>query len=297
MLHIDIGTLRFGTAVEIGGHIRCGCGGVGDRCGSGKEVARLNRIDPGTTKAAEIAHDQRTDVGAGLPQCRYTYRIVILVRIVGIAVARIVDDEAVASVEVGGNAHGQGIADGNVAHHRGEGIVEAAIGEIDRCSPFVLRACGNEVDDAGGRVAAVERALRAAQHLDSLEIEEAHFLRLRTGDVDAVDVECGRRVALLGTVGGRGAADRDLQAVAAHDREVGNGFFELGRIGDAGLGQFVPADCGHGDGGLGQQRFDAVGGDDDIAFDAVLVLRLGDRLILRQSGDGLHRQDCSRTRQ
>ena len=52
-----------------------------------------------------------------------------------------------------------------------------------------------DFDRTGSRVAAVQRALRTAQHFDTLEVEEAGARTLRARDVLAVEVVSGGRVA------------------------------------------------------------------------------------------------------
>src|SRR5947208_7308502 len=66
------------------------------------------------------------------------------------------------------------------------------------------RACGRvtrllRVDDDGPRqsVAPIERALRAAQDLNALDIEQALVNEQRVGDLHAVDHEGDRRLATI----------------------------------------------------------------------------------------------------
>ena len=54
----------------------------------------------------------------------------------------------------------------------GEDLVVVAVGQTRIAREHVRRLGGDQVDRAAGRVAAVERALRPAQHLDALEVEQ-----------------------------------------------------------------------------------------------------------------------------
>jgi hypothetical protein len=51
------------------------------------------------------------------------------------------------------------------------------------------RLVGADVDRAGGGVLAVERALRAAQHLDLLDVEEVEHCRGGPREIDIVHVD------------------------------------------------------------------------------------------------------------
>ena len=67
-----------------------------------------------------------------------------------------------------------------------------------------LRLVGEDVDDAAGGVAAIERALRPAQHLDSL-----HIVEFRVGDAGAIDrrIIFGDADALIASRRDQGIAD------------------------------------------------------------------------------------------
>jgi hypothetical protein len=71
------------------------------------------------------------------------------------------------------------------------------------------------LDRAADRVAAVERALRAAQHLDPLDVVDFEHRRLGSVQVDVVEIEADARLE---------AGDRVLLADAADEggeRRVG----------------------------------------------------------------------------
>src|SRR5690606_3685470 len=58
---------------------------------------------------------------------------------------------------------------------------------------FFVEAARDVAHGAADRVAAVQRALRAAQHFDALNVENVEHRRLRTGNVDVVDIEANAR--------------------------------------------------------------------------------------------------------
>src|SRR5205085_11408354 len=49
-------------------------------------------------------------------------------------------------------------------------LVEIAVGQVDMAAEVELRPGADDVDEAGRRVAAEQGALRAAQHLDPLDV-------------------------------------------------------------------------------------------------------------------------------
>ena len=126
---------------------------------------------------------------------------------------RAVLQEAVPFVPRRGGAQRQHVVHGHVDHGAEPARAPVAERGVDVALEAAHGRLRDDVDDAGRRVAAVQRALRAAQHFHAVDVVEGRVLALRTRDVDAVDHEGGRRVALLGDVGVRYAADRDAQAV------------------------------------------------------------------------------------
>src|SRR3546814_373070 len=78
--------------------------------------------------------------------------------------------------------------------------------------PVQLRLGGDEVDDAASRVAAIERALRSAQHLQPLHVEE-FLLEEAVGDeTDIVEADRDARIGRSRNRFGADAADRDVIA-------------------------------------------------------------------------------------
>src|SRR3546814_18941580 len=66
----------------------------------------------------------------------------------------------------------QRVGDRDIEHPRQAPRFEAAGLDLHLAFKAVARKRGDDIDDARGRVAAIERALRTAQHLDTLEVEE-----------------------------------------------------------------------------------------------------------------------------
>src|SRR3546814_10613128 len=89
----------------------------------------------------------------------------------------------------------------------------------DVCSSDLLWLGGDDVDHARGRVAAEQRALRAAQHFDAFKVEEFGFEQAGRKQRVAVQVDRGRAVA-----GGADAqvADADvlMNRVRIEDGEI-----------------------------------------------------------------------------
>src|SRR3546814_16860841 len=85
---------------------------------------------------------------------------------------------------------------------------------------------GDDIDHARGRIAAEQRALRAAQHLDAFEVEEFGLEQAGREQRVAIEVDRGRAVA------GRA----DAQVADATDREARAGEIGLGE-GDVGQRQ------------------------------------------------------------
>src|SRR5581483_7493506 len=71
------------------------------------------------------------------------------------------------------------------------------------------RARGHDIDRAGGRVLAEQRALRAAQNLDAIDIVEVEERAGRATDHDAVDYGRHGGLHAIGKVERANAADRE----------------------------------------------------------------------------------------
>src|SRR5690606_36861428 len=97
---------------------------------------------------------------------------------------------AVALAEPARDAGGGGAGDGNV--ERGEAFeqVVAADAHAGPARELAdLGLAGADQDRAADRVAAEQRALRAAQHLDAGDVAELERAADRAADIDFVDVD------------------------------------------------------------------------------------------------------------
>ena len=149
---------------------------------------------------------------------------------------------------------------------------------VDRIEPAVIdREIGfggvaglarRQVDRAAGGVAAVERALRPAQHLDLLEIEEPRALRERRADIDAVDIDADRARGGRVEIVDADAPDEDARiggAVVRLDLQAGRLVGEIDDIGDPAVADRVATDRGDGDGYVLKFFGALLRGDDDLA--------------------------------
>ena len=75
--------------------------------------------------------------------------------------------------------------------------------------PVEAGARGNDVDGAGSRVATIERALRSAQGLDPLKIEEVGVEQSERGKIDLINVDTGCGIVGRAEIVETDAADRD----------------------------------------------------------------------------------------
>ena len=116
---------------------------------------------------------------------------------------------------------------GERARHRGfeQGVVVVRVGAAHLGVEVFGRALGHDVDGAADGVAAVERALRAAQHFDPID-EDRRFASLHgRGGVDAVRIHRNRAIGGVGVAEAADAAQRDavgLGGILQARREVGD---------------------------------------------------------------------------
>ncbi|MND85233.1 hypothetical protein D3C80_771490 [compost metagenome] len=132
---------------------------------------------------------------------------------------------------------------------------------------LLCRALGDEADGAAGGVAAVEGALRSAQDLDPVDVEDQALGhdRDRIGDLVHIDADGGRVVR--GVVLEADAAQAELGRAAAEGRfdlQVGRGVLKLVDVGDALLDQAFAAEDAEGDADVLGGLFTPLGGDDDF---------------------------------
>jgi hypothetical protein len=106
-------------------------------------------------------------------------------------------------------------------------------------------AVGNEVRKAAGGVAAEQRALRAAQHLDTINVEQGKRESRHLADVDVVDVNGGRTFLVIGKVVLRHTANRQTErrrSVRLGQYHRGHGLGNVRGRGGADRGQIVAGD-------------------------------------------------------
>ena len=151
----------------------------------------------------------------------------IKVAAVNTGVVEHVGAEAVALQIGASHAHGQRVGDRQVEHAlEAQRVVIAILGFASGMDAVQLRLGVDEVDHAAGGVAAEQRALRAAQHFDALQIEEFGFEQAGGEQRHAFGVD------------GRGAIAGHAHAKIADpaDGEAGTGEVALGE-GDVGQRQ------------------------------------------------------------
>jgi len=147
---------------------------------------------------------------------------------------------------------------------------------------------GDDVHRAAGGVAAVQRALRAAQHLDARDVEHRALGGDRVGVGHFVDIDADRRGVVARVFAGADAADAELRLAAAElavDLHVGHDVLDVVDDVDALFLQRLAADHAERDAHVLAGLRAALGGDDDV-FEHGGVGRGGGRFGRRRLGDG-----------
>src|SRR5690606_4728009 len=124
-----------------------------------------------------------------------------------------VGDVAIARGAEDGAANGEGVGQ---RAGRGDARFHLAIvteRDLEEAMRILARTAGDDRVGAADRVLAVERALRAAQNFDALDVEQVHLRAANTRVVDAIDVEADRGVERLQRVRLTNAADVDVGGV------------------------------------------------------------------------------------
>src|SRR6185312_3424774 len=101
---------------------------------------------------------------------------------------------------------------------------------------------GNELNESPGGIATEQRALRAFEHFDAIEIESAENLTLAECDVTVVDIDGDRGLgAIVEVVLGDAANGKQLflAAIVAADIEAGRHGRNVGALVDAHLAQLL----------------------------------------------------------
>ncbi len=142
---------------------------------------------------------------------------------------------------------------------------------------LVARLLADEADRAGRRVAAEQRALRAFQHLDALEVEHAEGQHRRRHEVHVVDVDARGGVVVRGVVVEADAADRDVRDAVPHhvlDLHVRRQQREVGELHDTGLGEALSGVGRAGNADVAEALRALLRGDED--FFELWLRRLGE---------------------
>src|SRR5690606_16929414 len=97
--------------------------------------------------------------------------------------------------------------------------VVAADGHVAGDAELVAGGAGDDRDCAADRIASKQRALRALQHLDALDVEQVLVRPDRAAEIDPIEVDADRRVDVEREVTRSDAADRR----AEHGARSGEG--------------------------------------------------------------------------
>ena len=182
----------------------------------------------------------------------------VVVEVLGIAVA----------VEIAaGQPDAERVGQGHVDKALDAIVVVIAVFTLDAgMQTLEVGLGGDEVDDARGRVATEQRALRAAQDFDALEVEVIGLEDAGVEQRQVVDVDRGRRIAGHADAQVADAADGEDTAgeVALGERDVGQGQLKIGRIVDLLRGEGLRGEGGDRDRHVLEALRRALGGDDDF---------------------------------
>ena len=133
-----------------------------------------------------------------------------------------------------------------------------------------LRLGGDQIHHAARRVAAIQRALRPAQHLHPLDVEELGLEQVIRGQRRVVDVYAGRRIPRCGHQLRADSANREVRPgeIALREIDVGNGQHQIGAAVDLLLLQLILAERGNRDGHRLQALGPPLRSDDHLFFAA-----------------------------
>ena len=149
--------------------------------------------------------------------------------------------------------------------------VEVAQLEVHIAFGLVAGRAVDDVDHAGGGVTAVERALRSAQHLDALHVEELGQAHLGAALIDAVLVHGHRRILADAEQVGAHAADIELRfAAGAAEYQRRHVEAQVLDFVQAAILKQVAADGGDGQGRVLDRRLAFLRGNDDLFEDVLL---------------------------
>ena len=183
--------------------------------------------------------------------------------------------KAVALLDLAGDLHGQSAHGRQVQDRLALPIIIIAIADLSRATRFACWLLGDEVDGTGQRVAAIERALRPAQHFYAFQIRHVKDRALRLGDINAIKVEADRRFPSDSRVDRDRTTNGDLR-----DRLVGRRALNLhvrrdraetvNRT-DVARFQIFAADCRNGERNVLNVFRTLLRGDDDVTNAACIL--------------------------
>ena len=178
---------------------------------------------------------------------------------------------AEAVTQVAGDAEGDADRVADRAGDIGDGVelVVAAVGALQRDRGLIADAAGHILDRAADGVAAVQGALRPAQDLDALHVEDIQDRGLRTGDIDVVDVQTHARIeapqrVLLANAADEGDQGR-VRAARRVQRQTGRRTGQFGDVGRALVLERLGRDGGDRHRHVLQRFRATAGGHDDLA--------------------------------
>ena len=189
----------------------------------------------------------------------------------------------------------EGIAEGNSDLPDQVDLVVRTISCTDLAAEFIAEAIGDVFDGATNGVAAVERALRAAQYFDARNVKDVEHRTLGTRNIDIVDIQTDARFkapkrilladAANETDEGGVRTTRDLQ------RHVRCLVLQGSDIDSALRSERIARNCGDRNRNVDQAFFSAAGGDDDFA---ACIGFFGGCFILRPNRSGHGRNGAKR---
>ncbi|MNS56350.1 hypothetical protein D3C72_892060 [compost metagenome] len=145
--------------------------------------------------------------------------------------------------------------------------VVAAVFGVEAGLEVGRRGVGDDVDGAAGGVAAIEGALRAAQHLHAGDVEQGALCGHRIGVGDFIDIDADGRGVVRGVFARADAANAELGLAAAElavDLHIGDGVLQVVDDRDAFFVQLLPADDAQRDAHVLAGLFTTLGCDDDV---------------------------------
>ncbi len=193
----------------------------------------------------------------------------IQVAIVDLVVGPKVVDDAVTCERCAGKTQRKLVIDErDVDHGAHLAAAKGCCFGADHALEIVGRPCADDVDDAAGGVAAIERALRATKNFHTLDIEEFSFEKAVGGKRCAIEVHTGRGVAGHGSLLRADAANLKVVAavIALGEGHVWNGQLQVGATINATLVQQVIRERGNGNWNILKSFLAPLrGNDNDIA--------------------------------